>query len=291
VDIVTTPDGRSLEYRVDGPAEGPTIIFHHGTPGAPVDTSPVTDAAEAAGVRVVSYARPGYAGSSVHRGRRVADAADDAVTIADTVGVERFVCVGTSGGGPHALAVAALRPERCVAAAIVAGVAPHDANGLDWMAGMGADNLEEFGAAERGIDDLTAFLEQVRPQLIAVTADELVTAMGSMLPDVDRRALSGEFGEFMATTFHRAVSAGIDGWRDDDLAFVTPWGFELAGIVVPIAVWQGDADLMVPAGHGAWLAEQIPTAVPHLLPGEGHVSVLVNRLSEILTDVVALAPL
>jgi pimeloyl-ACP methyl ester carboxylesterase len=291
VSTVTTLDGRTLEVRTDGPGSGPTVIFHHGTPGAPVDFGPIVDAADCTGIRVVSYARPGYAGSSDHRGRSVADAAADAVAIADALGVDRFAAVGTSGGGPHALAGGALRPDRCVAVASVAGVAPYHADGLDWAAGMGPENLEEFEYAARGFDALTGYLDGIRPQLVEVTPAEIVTALGGLLPEVDRSALSGVVGDFLAASFHRALSGGIDGWRDDDLAFVAPWGFEPADITVPVAVWQGGVDLMVPASHGAWLAATVPTAVPHLLPGHGHISLSIAELPQILRDVCALGRL
>jgi pimeloyl-ACP methyl ester carboxylesterase len=291
VSTVTTPDGRTLEVRIDGPGSGPTVIFHHGTPGAPVDLGPVVDAANRTGIRVVSYARPGYAGSTDHRGRSVADAAADAVAIADALGVDRFAAVGTSGGGPHALAGAALRPDRCVAVASVAGVAPRRAEGLDWVAGMGPENVEEFDYAERGFEALSGYLHGIRPHLAEVTPAEILTALAGLLPQVDRDALSGIVGDFMAASFRRAMSGGIAGWRDDDIAFVSPWGFDPAAITVPVAVWQGGVDLMVPAAHGAWLAATIPTAVAHLLPEHGHVSLTMAELPEILRDVCALGRL
>jgi pimeloyl-ACP methyl ester carboxylesterase len=263
-------------------------VFHHGTPAAPVPFGPVADAAEATGIRVVSYARPGYAGSTESPKRTVVDAAADTVAVLDALGVADFVSVGVSGGGPHALACAARHPDRCRAAATVAGVAPYDADGLDWLAGMGPENVEEFGYAVGGGEAFTGYLEEVRPHLAGVTATEIVEALGGLLPPVDRAVLNGAVGEYLAAGFERALRDGVAGWRDDDLAFLRPWGFDLDAISVPVAVWQGGVDLMVPASHGAWLAAAIPTARPHLLAGHGHVSLVVASLPEILTDVCGL---
>jgi len=288
---VTTPDGRSLDVLVHGSDGQPTVFFHHGTPGAPVDFGPIVKVAAETGIRVVNYARPGYAESTEHPGRDVAAAAADVVAIADALGVTTFATAGASGGGPHALACVALRPDRCRAAATVAGVAPYHAPGLDWLDGMGPENVAEFDAATKGIAPLTAFLDEISPALSAVTPEQILTELDGLLPDVDRRALEGEIGEFMATSFHNALRHGIAGWRDDDLAFVRPWGFDLAAIERPVAVWQGDQDLMVPYAHGVWLADAIPTARSQLSPGHGHISIAIASLTEIVTDVCRLAGL
>ena len=188
----------------------------------------LTDALDERGWQLVAYARPGYAGSSRHEGRSVADAAGDVATILDQLGLDRFLTIGWSGGGPHALACAALLPDRCEAAASLAGVAPFDADGLEFLAGMGPENVEEFGAAARSRDELEAFVERFADELSKVTGDEIAESLGDLVDDVDRDALTGEFAETLARMLRRAVSAGIAGWFDDDLAFVKPWGFDLA---------------------------------------------------------------
>jgi pimeloyl-ACP methyl ester carboxylesterase len=288
---VTTPDGRNLDVLVHGEDGQPTVFFHHGTPGAPVDFGPIVKVAAETGVRVANYARPGYAESTEHPGRDVAAAAADVIAIADELGVETFATAGASGGGPHALACVALRPDRCRAAATVAGVAPYNPPGLDWLAGMGPENVAEFDAAAKGSAALTAFLDEVSPPLTTVTPEQILTELDGLLPDVDRAALEGEIGEFMAASFQSALRHGIAGWRDDDLAFTQAWGFDLAGIERPVAVWQGDQDLMVPYAHGVWLADAIPTSNEHLLPGHGHISIAIASLTEIVTDVCRLAGL
>ena len=271
---IVLPDGRTLEYLIEGPPGGLPLVLHHGTPSGAVRLEPVFESALRHGLRIVLASRPGYGASSPHPGRRVADVAADTAALLDGLDATHFVTIGWSGGGPHALACAALLPGRCAGASVIAGVAPHDASGLDWSAGMGEENIAEFDAAARGVQALDAFLTAIVPGLARVTADEVVEAFGDLLSEVDRRALAGGFADYLAQSTRYSVSAGIAGWREDDLAFLADWGFPLIDIRVPVAVWQGDQDRMVPPAHGHWLAGHVPGAEVHLLPGEGHLSLL-----------------
>jgi len=275
-----------LEVVRHGPPDGRVLVFHVGTPNAPVAFPLLTDALDERGWQLVAYARPGYAGSARREGRSVADAAADTAAVLDALGLDRFVTIGWSGGGPHALACAALLPERCDAAASLAGVAPFDAEGLDFLAGMGSENVEEFGAAARSRDELEAFLERFAAGLSTVTGEQVGASLGDLVDDVDRRALTGELAEAMAAMFRRALSTGTAGWLDDDLAFVKPWGFDLSEIAVPVSIWQGAHDGMVPFAHGEWLAAHVPGARVHLYEEEGHIS-LVGQLPRILDDLVS----
>jgi pimeloyl-ACP methyl ester carboxylesterase len=278
---LTLADGSTLQYLmdVDAPADAGLLVYHHGTPAAgPLDPELVAPA-RAAGLQLVELVRPGYGGSTRLAGRTIADVARTAGVLADHLGHERFATLGWSGGGPHALATAALLPDRCVGAISLAGIAPFDADGLDYLAGMGEDNVEEFGAALAGEEQLRAFLEGAASVLAGVTGDDVIDAMASLLPEVDRAFLTGVTAERMAATFRWAVANGIWGWFDDDLAFVRPWGFELDAITVPVQVWQGSDDLMVPFAHGRWLAGNVPGATAMLVQGEGHLS-MVGRIGE-----------
>jgi pimeloyl-ACP methyl ester carboxylesterase len=200
--------------------------------------------------------------------------------------VTDFVTLGWSGGGPHALACAALLPDRCRAAALVGGVAPHDATGFDWLVGMGAENLKEFAAATAGATALEAFLEPVGSALVTVTGEGIVAAMGDLVDEVDRSATKGEIANWLAASMRHATAAGTDGWRDDDLAFVTDWGIELSSISCAVSIWQGEHDRMVPDSHARWLADAIPGATLHLDAAEGHISLML-RADEILDDLLA----
>jgi pimeloyl-ACP methyl ester carboxylesterase len=282
---VELPDGRSVDVYVDGPSDGVPLVSHHGTPGAGVPYGPFVRAAAERGMRWVSYSRPGYASSTRAEGRAVADCVADVVAILDHLGAGRFYATGGSGGGPHSLACAALVPDRVLACTAVASVAPRDAAGLDWSAGMGPENIEEFGAAETGPDALERFLERDAQGLReATSADELIETMAGLLPPVDREALSGDYAEATIESMHRSVSTGIWGWFDDDMAFLKDWGFSLGAIEAPVAVWQGRHDKMVPFGHGEWLAAHTAGARPRLLDDHGHLSIAVTSFDRVLDD-------
>jgi pimeloyl-ACP methyl ester carboxylesterase len=290
--VLTTPDGRSLELLTVGPPDGLPLLFHNGTPGGLVAFPPMTAAAAERGLRTVMYARPGYGQSAAQPGRRVADTVADAASVLDELGTDQFVTVGWSGGGPHALACAALLPGRCLAAASLAGVAPAQAAGLDWLAGMGPENIEEFAATAQGAAALTAYLEPEADELRQVTAGQVAEALGGLVSAADRDVVTADFAGYLATSFRAALSTGIAGWRDDDLAFVADWGFPVqeAG-QVPVAVWQGTEDRMVPHPHGAWLAGHIPGARAHLLAGEGHLTLAARSFGAVLDDLLDLAGL
>ena len=282
-------DGRIVEVVTSGAVGQTTLVLHNGTPTAALPFPPLVESAARHDLSVVMFSRPGYAGSTPRPGRSVADIADDTAAVLDAVGAESFVTIGWSGGGPHALACAALLPERCRAAVTLAGVAPYGAEGLDWLAGMSEENVEEFSAALDGDEPLTRFLDAQATVLANVAASEVADSLGGLVCAVDKAALTGEFGEYLAAVFRRAMSTGVAGWRDDDLAFTRDWGFELASITRPVAVWQGAQDRMVPFAHGEWLAEHVPGAVAHLYPNEGHLSLAVTRIDDIVSDLVTLA--
>jgi pimeloyl-ACP methyl ester carboxylesterase len=284
---VRTADGRRLQVLLAGPADGLPLVFHTGTPSGLVGYEPMLDAAADRGLRSVMYSRPGYGDSTPQPGRSVADAAGDVAAVLDEIGAGQFVTAGWSGGGPHALACAALLADRCRAAAVIAGVAPHDAAGLDWLAGMAPENVTEFGAAAAGESQLTPLLEQWAKELSNVTGESVAAGLGELVSDVDKAATAGGFGDYLAAAFRAAVASGVAGWRDDDLAFIGDWGFPVAepGVTWPrVTIWQGDQDRMVPFAHGEWLAEHVPGASSHLIQGEGHLSLPVNRFGAILDD-------
>lgn len=278
---VSVDDGRVLEVSVVGPADGVLVIAHHGTPSGGGIFPPVAQEAVRRGLRLAVYSRPGYAGSTRHEGRSVADCAADAAAVADHLGADRFYTTGTSGGGPHTLACAALLPERVLACATIAGVAPFGAEGLDFLDGMAQENHEEFGAALEGPDALRTYLEPFATELGSVAGSQVAASLGDLVTAPDVAVLTGAYADFMAGSLHRAVSTGIGGWFDDDVAFTGPWGFDLSDIEVPVRVWQGAQDHMVPARHGRWLASHIPGARAELRPDDGHLSLGIGAAGDI----------
>jgi pimeloyl-ACP methyl ester carboxylesterase len=284
---ITLPDGRQLETWIDGAPERGTLVFHNGTPSSGLPYEGDLAAARARGLRFVSWSRPGYGGSSRQPGRSVAEVAADTRAILDQLGIERAYVAGHSGGGPHALACAALLPGRVIATALLAGVAPYPADGLDYLAGMGEENVEEFTAAIAGPEALIPFKERNWPILRQVTREDITAAFGDLVDDVDRATLMGSAGEYLAACFRSGLRDSYWGWFDDDMAFVKPWGFDLRSISGPVHVWQGAHDRMVPFTHGQWLAAHIPGAIPHLRPEHGHLSLVVDSFPEILDELLA----
>lgn len=272
--------GRAISYRDAGDPEGFPVVYHHGTPSSGhLHPSWISDA-ERQGIRLLGYDRAGYGDSDRHAGRIVADVAGDVVALLDHLDIERFGTWGISGGGPHALACAALLRTRCVAAASFASVAPFGAANLDWFAGMGEENVAEFSTAARGEAELRKMLEEWRPMILGGTVEDMIESMSTVLSPVDVDVLSGDLASFMVEGTAHALRDDVDGWLDDDLAFVKPWGFELTSIEVPVLLWQGAEDLMVPFAHGKWLSDHIAGVTPKLHPEEGHLTMMMTKVSE-----------
>ncbi len=239
------------------------VMWHHGTPNIGHPPAPLFAAAARLGLRFVGYDRPGYGGSTARPGRDVASAAGDAAAVADALGIGSFAVLGQSGGGPHALACAALLPGRVTAAVSVAGLAPFTADGLDWFAGMGPGGVASLRAAAAG-----------RAAKEAYAAAPTVTDVD--FTAADWAALEGVWGWF-GSVVEPAKANGPAPLVDDDLAYVGAWGFDPAAITAPVLLVHGADDRMVPAAHSTWLAGRIPGAELRLVPGAGHISVMTEQ--------------
>jgi pimeloyl-ACP methyl ester carboxylesterase len=285
--VITGPGGRALVVDVRGPADGEVVAFHHGTPAAGQISDVRALAGEERGVRHVGYTRPGYGESDRHEGRTVADCAADLAAVLDALAIERCFTVGLSGGGPHALACSALLGERVIAAATIGSIAPRGVDGLDWLDGMGQENLDEFAAFDAGPQTLIPLLERFRGELMEASGDDLLAAFGDLVSDVDRATITGEFAEFLASESRVALQHGVGGWFDDDVAILGDWGFDLGAITRPVRIWQGAQDRFVPYAHGVWLAEHVPGARAELLEDEGHLSLAVAGYGRVLDKLLA----
>jgi pimeloyl-ACP methyl ester carboxylesterase len=256
-------DGRVLHVYDTGThgTEGPlVVVWHHGTPNIGLPPAPLFPAAERLGIRFVAYDRPGYGGSSAVSGRSVGSAAADVVSLTDALGIERFAVMGHSGGSSHALASAALLPERVICAVSVAGLAPFAADGLDWFAGMAPSGEASLRAALAGRE------AKERYEASAPEGDPgFISA--------DFAALEGEWSWF-GKVVGPALRAGPGGLIDDDLAYVAPWGFDPAQIGAPVLLLHGARDRIAPAAHSQWLARRCASAELRLMPEDGHISVL-----------------
>jgi pimeloyl-ACP methyl ester carboxylesterase len=277
---VTLRDGRTLHVYDEGDPTGNVVVQHHGTPGSGLGYPPDNERGRERGLRLIRYDRAGYGGSTPNPGRSVVDVVADIEDVLDAFEVERYVSLGGSGGCPHSFACGA-RSERCLAAGAIAAPTPYPAEGLDWLAGMGDENVVEFNAALEGPEKLEVYLEEEAATLRAAKPEEVKEVWATVLPPVDAAVLTGDRAEHWKRSNDRALAQGIAGWRDDDLAFTKPWGFELSEIRVPTLLWQGVQDLMVPVAHARWLAERIPGVEAHISEEDGHISIAVGRLGEI----------
>jgi pimeloyl-ACP methyl ester carboxylesterase len=282
-------DGRSLDVYLGGADGGArdTVLYLHGSPGSGIQGAGMAAACAERRLRLVSFSRAGYGSSSRRLGRSVADVVEDATDLLDALEVERAWVLGWSGGGPHALACVAFAPERFPGAALIGGVAPYPAEGLDWFEGMGPENVEEFQATLADPKNSVRSAERDWPKWRDVTGAEVAEVFGGLIDDVDRGSLTGEFSEFVAASSREGLREGYWGWVDDDWAFTGDWGVDLGTIGVPVHVWQGGHDKMVPFGHGAWLSDHIPTACRHLHPEHGHLTLAVDSIGPILDELVS----
>jgi pimeloyl-ACP methyl ester carboxylesterase len=278
---VTTPDGRVLQVRESGDLDGHPILAHSGTPGSRLQFYRDVERAERHGVRLVSYDRPGYGGSDRLEGRSIAHCAEDVRAIAAALEIERLGVWGISGGGPHAIACAALLGDLVPAVAVLASLAPWGAEGLDFFGGMGELNADDTRLILKDRQAAWARLEEERAEMLEATPEELLEVLASLLSPVDKAVLSGELAEHLVESTRAGVEASGDGWWDDEVSFVEPWGFEFSAIRTPVLLRHGRQDRFVPFGHGEWLARQIPGVQAELTDDDGHLTLIERHLDTV----------
>ncbi len=286
---VRTADGRQLSTQVYGDPDGRPVFLLHGTPGSRLGPHPRSAVLHRLGVQLISFDRPGYGESDRLEGRRVADIVADVEAIADAHDLGRFSVVGRSGGGPHALACAALLADRVTRVAVLVGIAPHGADGLDWFDGMAQSNVVEFTAAVNSYADIVAHTREVAS---AVRADpaSLIARLHAELPDSDRRVVADRgIRSMLIKTYAEALRTSDYGWIDDAVAFCSDWGFDPASITIPVLLWHGASDVFSPASHARWLADKIPSATVVVQAGAAHFGAL-DVLPDILRWLCACQP-
>jgi pimeloyl-ACP methyl ester carboxylesterase len=280
-EIVVT-DGRRLTIEVSGAPDGSPVFLLHGTPGSRHGPKPRTGILYRLGVRLICYDRPGYGGSTRLPGRRVADAALDIQAIADHLGVERFSVVGRSGGGPHALACASLLPQHVLSTAVLVGLAPSKAAGLNWFDGMSEGNVREYSTAD-GDPALLVERLRLRADRTRRNPEIMFELLRNQITESDRRVVeSAVFRRLLTQTYTEGLREGPFGWIDDVLAFREDWGFNLGDVTGKVLLWHGQDDTLSPINHTWWLASHIPGAEVQVQTDTAHFGA-VEVLPRILT--------
>ncbi len=277
---ISAGSGRELCVEMAGEPDGKPILVHAGSPNSRHLYGEWIADAEKKGIRLISYDRPGYGGSTAHPGHTVASGAQDVRAVAEALGHDRLGIWGISGGGPYALGCAALLPDMAAAVAVVASPAPYGVEGFDYFEGMGELNAEDiklfFSDPEAAYRSHRESWEEAR----AATPEQLAEVMKSVLSPVDAQAMTGDLAQWIASSTRDGLAAGDQGWWDDGAAHVTNWGFDLQEIRVPVKIWHGRQDRMVPVQHGQWLAANVPGAEADISDRDGHLT-MIGRIGEI----------
>ena len=279
--IIDTADGRRLAVSEGGVPDGIPVLVHYGTPNSRLQYAPdVANAAER-GMRFITYDRPGYGGSSPRPGRSVADCADDVRAICSSLRLDRVLTWGISGGGPHVLACAALLPDLIPAAASLASPAPWGAEGLEWFAGMGDLNVDDYKLLLRDRDAARVKLENDRLEMLGATAEQVGDLIKTLVSEADAAVFTPELAQYFVDSAVQGLGPGCEGWWEDGVADIEPWGFALDDIAIPTLLLHGRQDRFVPYGHGAWLATHIPGVEARLSEDDGHLTLPARRLGEV----------
>ena len=270
---VKTRDGRVLSVSEWGKRSGVPVFVLHGTPGSRLGVAPRPSLLYQLGIRLIAYDRPGYGGSSRHVGRTVGDAAADVEDIALHLRIDSFAVVGRSGGGPHALACAALLPKLVTRAAALVSLAPKDGPGgmgEDWFTGMSPGNVDEYSRASIGIHKIEDGLK-ARSSTIVADPDVLIRNLLREAQHADLKVISDAgIRRILRDNYQEALRESAYGWIDDAMAFSRDWGFDPADISVPVLLWHGQDDVYSPVQHSRWLSDHIPGSELRLESGKAH---------------------
>jgi pimeloyl-ACP methyl ester carboxylesterase len=265
-------NGRYLKVEEAGAPDGTPVVLMHGTPGSRLGPRPRSSVLYRLGVRLISYDRPGYGGSTRNEGRIIADAADDVAAIADQLDIEQFAVVGRSGGGPHALACAALLGHRVTRTAVLVGVAPVNAPGLDWYEGMAPGNVDDHATAG---SDPPLLAKRLAERAVSAVHDlgSLVDELRAEMHESDRLVIDDvAIWRLVAEAHAEALRRGPYGWLDDVKALRRDWGFRLDNIKTPVRLWHGKDDTFAPVSHTLWMEKQLVNADVdvEVQPGTAH---------------------
>lgn len=280
-------DGRTWMVRESGEPSGRVVVYFHGTPSSRLEAAFADDVCAELGVRLVAFDRPGYGGSTPQPFGLVS-VADATAALADRLGVDRFATLGQSGGGPFALACAAVLGDMVTRVGVAAGVIPFQLvpGALDRL------DEEDLGALALLPDRDAAAAEFARAfvplqQASGLTDADLLAGIRARGSARDRELLDRPaVAASIVASRRESLVRSVDGAAWDNVAWLGPWDIDLAAVRRPVHLWYGGDDPRHPAGDGPWLRDHLPDATLHLAPEDGHLTV-VAHIDEILTTLTA----
>ena len=285
VSLVQLRDGRSLAWTEYGDPSGKPVLYFHGFPGSRLEPALGADDLARTGARLIAIDRPGFGGSTFQPGRRLLDWPNDVASFADSLALDRFACMGVSGGGPYVLACALRLGERLTRAAVVCGVGPLDTP--DGSRGMMRTNRLLFGAARYSKTAVGLIFALMARGLRRDPAAALRRTARS-LPEPDRAVLERpDARESFALSTLESLRPGTRGAGLEAQLYARPWGFRLEDVLAEIDLYQGELDVNVAPSMGRYQASTLPHCKAHFFPTDGHFSLAVNRMEEVVRRLVS----
>lgn len=277
-------DGRKLSWIECGDPGGRPVLYCHGFPSSGREALFADAEARGQGIRLVAPDRPGYGGSDLHPGRRIGDWPDDAAALLDHLDIDRAPILAMSGGAPYGLACVARLPMRFNAVVTVSGLGPlwrpEARQGMSAFSRLAGWLAVRWPALQAGLFHVIGGVLRLHP-------NALFGLIAAGLPAADRQVFRDrELRAIWQAALRAGLRQGARGAIDELRLFGLPWGFELDDLHAPVRIWHGDADTIVPPAHAGMLATTIPGAETRLHPGEGHFSLAVAHVRQILDDVV-----
>jgi pimeloyl-ACP methyl ester carboxylesterase len=274
-------DGREMAWRWWGEPEGKPLLRIQGTPSSRLQRNPDESVLAETGARYLMADRPGYGGSTRKPGRGIADVAYDYAELLDHFDLDRVPAMGTSGGGPHVLALAAQHPERVSAVTVVVGGTPLVEEEIARLVGVNARGYE---LAEQGWQPLHQFLREVRERLLS---DEGMQGVLSDAPETDRKIMSDPAWQRMSReNLAETLKQGAEGWADESLAMHGSWDFDPSVVTTSVTWWHGDDDMNAPLSAARRVVAQLPKVDLRIWHDEGHFASLVHD-KEIVTELLS----
>ena len=281
--VLKLRDGREMAWRWWGDPDAKAVLRIQGTPSSRLQQNPNPNVQRELGVRYLLADRPGYGGSTRKKGRGIADVADDYAELLEAHGLDRVPATGTSGGGPHVLALAARHPERVSAISVVVGGTNLEPQEVKNLVGV---NATGYALAEQGWQPLYEFLLQVRKRLLS---DEGMQGVLNDAPEPDRVIMADPAWQKMSrANIAETLKQGAEGWTDESFAMHQAWDFDPGDVKTSVTWWHGDDDMNAPLSAARRVIAQLPRVDLHVWHDEGHFASLTHE-KEILEELLGRA--